>query len=304
MDIKQLQYFVQICRHRSLTEAAKNLYISQQALSKTLKILEDELQVALFSRVHSGIRLTAEGEYLLQTAEKILNAFHRFETDVYNQFHVNVKRDQVPFAITYGALNSLSPEILLNFQEAHPQIDLRREICPDPYAEHLLLTGKVEFACMERPADLERLQYTTIKTEKIMLFAHKNHPLWPLSSVCVRDLQNQEIITNQEETYIYRTLVRKCRHIGFEPHIIFSSMEVSMLKKLLLSGRGLLVSAEHLLLEFDRYPEIAAIPFSDLDFDWQVCFVYSRHGHMSRLARTFINYALTVFGQNPLPEKL
>ncbi|MDR0433432.1 MAG: LysR family transcriptional regulator [Gracilibacteraceae bacterium] len=302
MDIKQLRYFVQICRHHSLTKAAKNLYISQQALSKILKIMEEELQVALFSRVHDGLRLTDEGEYLLQASEKILDAFHRFETDVYNQFHI--KHGLVPFAITYGALNSLSPEILLNFHETYPQIDLRREICPDSIAEQLLLAGKVEFACMERPEDLERLRYTSIKTEKFMLFAHKDHPFLRRTSVSVRDLRGQEIITNQEDTYIYRAIVRKCRQLGFEPHIVFSSMEVSLLKKLLLSGRGLLVTAEHLLLEFDRYPEITAIPFTEPDFDWHVCFAYSKHKQMSCLARTFINYVLSAFDRPLLPEKL
>ncbi|MDR1070974.1 MAG: LysR family transcriptional regulator [Gracilibacteraceae bacterium] len=61
MDFKQLYYFAQICNYKSLTKTAKNLYVTQQALSKNLKSLESELQVSLFARMHDGVLLTAEG---------------------------------------------------------------------------------------------------------------------------------------------------------------------------------------------------------------------------------------------------
>ncbi|MEI3101392.1 MAG: LysR family transcriptional regulator [Oscillospiraceae bacterium] len=54
MDIKQLEYFVEVCRYMSFTKAAANQYISQQGMSKSIKRLEEELGIALFRRSSSS----------------------------------------------------------------------------------------------------------------------------------------------------------------------------------------------------------------------------------------------------------
>ncbi|MDR1320926.1 MAG: LysR family transcriptional regulator [Gracilibacteraceae bacterium] len=298
MDFKQLYYFAQICNYRSLTKTAKNLYVTQQALSKNLKSLESELQVSLFARMHDGVSLTAEGEYLRSRAEKILSDFKAFETDVYDYFHV--KRGLVSFAITNGALHSLSPEILLDFQGGYPNIRLWYQSYPDQLAEQRVLEGKVEFACMERPQDLTHLAITTVKEEKIVISARGDHALVNKPKVRIADLRDQQIITHSKDTYLYHIIVNSCRQAGFEPQIIFNSSDVSLLKKLLLRGRGIFVTAEHTLSDITLYPEIRATPVEDPNLRWHVCFVYPRSKKLGCVARLFMNYILTAYGRASL----
>lgn len=73
MRLEQLQYFLEIATSGSISIAAENLYISQSALSRSIKGLEEELGVQLFLRAVDGVRLTAAGEKLLPYMREVLS---------------------------------------------------------------------------------------------------------------------------------------------------------------------------------------------------------------------------------------
>ncbi|MBL4685541.1 MAG: LysR family transcriptional regulator [Nannocystaceae bacterium] len=74
MEIYQLKTFVAVASKGSVTRAAEALHLSQPAVSAHVKVLEETLGVALFTRVPAGMKLTGEGEQLIAKAEKILDA--------------------------------------------------------------------------------------------------------------------------------------------------------------------------------------------------------------------------------------
>ncbi|WP_347834551.1 LysR family transcriptional regulator [Gracilibacillus sp. JCM 18860] len=83
MDIKHLQYFLEVTKTRSFTQAADNLYITQPALSRIIKSLEDELNTSLFVRTRKKLLLTdAGGEVLLHHAEEIAQKIEDLERDL------------------------------------------------------------------------------------------------------------------------------------------------------------------------------------------------------------------------------
>ena len=73
MNIQTLKYFLEVAREENFTRASQILHITQPALSKQLKILEDELGKKLFTRQSSGIKLTAEGNLLKSRAENLVD---------------------------------------------------------------------------------------------------------------------------------------------------------------------------------------------------------------------------------------
>ena len=77
MDFKTLEYYRKIYEKRSIRQAAAELYISPQGLSRTLYALEEELQVRLFERSVKGLEPTRAGDYFYQEAEKLLKSMHQ-----------------------------------------------------------------------------------------------------------------------------------------------------------------------------------------------------------------------------------
>lgn len=82
MDCKQLRYFLAICEHGSISKAAENLFISQQALSSSIARLETELHATLFYRTSKGVYPTREGIYLKEKSQQMLSIEEHILQDI------------------------------------------------------------------------------------------------------------------------------------------------------------------------------------------------------------------------------
>lgn len=79
MDIRHLQYFLEVARHSSFTKAAEALYITQPTISKMVRNLEEEIGVELFERVGKRITLTDAGWVLFSQAEVMVKSFENMK---------------------------------------------------------------------------------------------------------------------------------------------------------------------------------------------------------------------------------
>jgi DNA-binding transcriptional LysR family regulator len=124
--LRDLRYFVAVADHLSFTRAAEQLFVSQPALSKQVRLLETRLRAELFVRGHRAIELTAAGEALLARARRILDEWDgavadvRAQTDIAGRtlvvgFHTRIGRGLVP-AIT-EALTAQLPGWRLRFRQ-------------------------------------------------------------------------------------------------------------------------------------------------------------------------------------------
>ncbi|RFA36290.1 hypothetical protein CAI16_05750 [Virgibacillus dokdonensis] len=102
MDIRELKYFIEIVKKKNFTLAAKNLHISQPALSKTMKNLESELEVQLLDRSDKEIKLTEIGQLFFVQAEAVLNAFDSLKASLYDQSKLN--KGEVIVGLPSGAI--------------------------------------------------------------------------------------------------------------------------------------------------------------------------------------------------------
>lgn len=84
MDIKQLQYFIEVANFNSFSRAADHLFITQPTISKIIKNLEKELGVSLFDRFRKKLILTDAGHTLLEQAKLIDKAFNNLEIELDN----------------------------------------------------------------------------------------------------------------------------------------------------------------------------------------------------------------------------
>ncbi|MER7499431.1 LysR family transcriptional regulator [Nonomuraea pusilla] len=79
MNLQQLRYVVATAEHRTMTDAARSLYIAQPALSRAIRDLERELGMTLFARSGRGVVVTAQGRRVVKLAREALEAVHEIE---------------------------------------------------------------------------------------------------------------------------------------------------------------------------------------------------------------------------------
>ena len=98
MDIKDIRYFIAIAEGRSMSQAAKDLFVSQPALSLIVKKLETEFGTKLFTRKGNSLELTVAGEHLLKKGRQLLEEHESLISDI--QSLTAEKKESISFGIS------------------------------------------------------------------------------------------------------------------------------------------------------------------------------------------------------------
>ena len=119
MEFRQLQHFLIAAQENSFSKAADKIYISQQALSKSIAALEQELKVPLFQRTHRGVSLTEQGRIFQKKAYAIMEMMNNTLIEMQNL--QAVQNQSIPLSVTSGLENWLDIEYLLAFSNRYPE---------------------------------------------------------------------------------------------------------------------------------------------------------------------------------------
>ena len=151
MNIKLEQYkiFNEAAATLSFSIAARNLFISQSAVSQTIKILEKELHTQLFIRQSKGVILTREGEMLYQKISEALALITSAENDVMNQTTLNTGE------LLIGAGDTISENYimpyLVKFNQRYPHVTIKMINRTSLEIIELLKTGQIEIGFINMP---------------------------------------------------------------------------------------------------------------------------------------------------------
>lgn len=122
MTLKQLRYFVEVYQTLSFTQAAENLYVSQPAISKSLRELESEWGFRLFERNRSGMEPTREGRIAFNAATSLLA-----QADSFSDAMSLLGKGKPRLSIVVNSAISLLlyPQMIYNFMSQNPDIDVQ-----------------------------------------------------------------------------------------------------------------------------------------------------------------------------------
>jgi len=243
MELRHLRYFLVVTENRSFNRAATQLYISQPALSRQIKNLEDELGTALFLRQSSGLKLTDAGHFFLEYAKDIL---HRSQIAVqttqtrYGNLAESLKIGYIP-----TILQSFLGETLQKFGQTYPQDSIcLQEMSPNEQVK-ALRSGAINIAFMGNPPSELGKEFAVkcVKRVRIAAVLPDTHRLANQESIDLADLADEKFIGMLEETFSGRNdrIRDTCRCAGFVPNLHqFADSHSSMLA-LVAAGQGVAV---------------------------------------------------------------
>ena len=157
MNIKLEQYkiFNEAASTLSFSIAARNLYISQSAVSQTIHLLEKELNTQLFIRQSKGVILTKEGEILHQKISQALSLITSAENEIVNQHALNKGE------LTIGAGDTISENYLMpylvQFHQSYPGVTIKMVNRTSLEIIELLKTGQIEIGFINMPLNDEAI---------------------------------------------------------------------------------------------------------------------------------------------------
>jgi LysR family transcriptional regulator of gallate degradation len=188
MDLRQLEYFLRVAQRKNISTAAAELNITQPTLTKSIKLLEDQLGVKLFDRLPRGVALTSFGLTLLRHAE----AVHVQVKDAGNE--ITALRSGTFGTVVIGAgpawLRRHLPLAVAQVIAKHPDIHIQIDGSFDESLLRALRQGELDFVVAEIPSpeDQQDLDITRLTSDRLGVCCRAGHPLASRRDVTMRDL--------------------------------------------------------------------------------------------------------------------
>jgi DNA-binding transcriptional LysR family regulator len=188
IELRQLRYFLAVAEELNFSRAAERLHLVQQALSASIRRLEDQLGVALFLRSTRKVELTVAGEVLVDGARAVVAAAIDAVERVHQVAEGRTGRITVGFSTAAGGV-PIVRQIIRTFAERSPGVDIRIEEhdFSDPSAG--LADASVDVAFIFGPLPVEGLSSVTLVREDRLLAVRPEHALADTEVVTADDLR-------------------------------------------------------------------------------------------------------------------
>lgn len=240
MKLQQLRYIIEIQRQGlNVSEAAESLYTSQPGISKQVKLLEEELGVAIFER--SGKRFTGvtePGKVILSIAERIL---HESE---------NLKRASAEFATgdsgrlvlaaTHTQARYALPVVVRDFVTQHPSVKLEMHQGSPTQIAEWVVAGEADIGIATEALD----QYPQLVTLPVRQWSHcviapEGHPVLQTLPLSLNELVKWPLITYDTAFTGRSRINRAFERINAEPNIALTALDADVIKTYVSLGLGL-----------------------------------------------------------------
>lgn len=198
-NLEYYKVFYTAAYHASLTVAAKELSISQPAVSQTIKLLEEELGAKLFTRVSRGIRLTPEGELLYPFAEQAVKSVEQGERKL--QEMLNLDLGEVRIGASDMTLRFYLLPYLEIFHESYPAIKVNVTNAPTPATLELLSKGEIDFGVVSTPFESgENIQAIPVREIEDVFVAGRRFIAYKNRMLDLQELEHMPIISLEQRT--------------------------------------------------------------------------------------------------------
>lgn len=280
MELRQLEYFIQICKSGSFTKAKEELGVTQPTLSQQMKVLEDEYNIQLFDRGNRGVEVTEAGKILLNKGNAIMNLLEEARNEINGR--KNKSRETISIGCCPTELEYLAP-YFMRFHQKYPNILLKIIDAED--AENKVLEQKVDIGITAYPVSDASVIATYLYRQEMALLIHSEHPLADKSSIPFRSLKQMNSIMFREQN---KSLIDMyCFSCGFTLKSLIETSSTSVLINWVRHGLGAALIPTSLLESlWDDSLRIVKleghIPY------WEISLVYLNSVTMRSTARIFI----------------
>ncbi|WP_138751268.1 LysR family transcriptional regulator [Paenibacillus sinopodophylli] len=288
MELLQLQYFIAVARLEHVTEAARNLHVTQSSLSKTIQRLEEDLGVPLFDRMGRKLRLNEFGSRFLRRAERALFELEQGKQELREL--TSPEHSTLELAVTTA---STLPNILREFRKKRPNIQFHVQMLTMNEMVTLLDRGEVDFGLSSPPIKRDDIESQIVFIDPILVAVPKGHRLAERSSVSLIELRDEWFV-GVKRGYGTRDLIDSvCKSAaGFVPKYVYEGDEPARLSTLVEAEIGLAF-----IPSTARNPRenIHYLRIENCELVREIALLWHRSRYISRAAEEFRDVVIRYF---------
>lgn len=290
MELTSLYYFKVVADMENITKAAKTLYISQPALSKSISRLEASLGVSLFERRRGRLNLSPMGKIYY---EYVSNAFQVLEQG--EKRLEELKRGSGTRVSVASPVSTLLHGLIHEFVRTHDagDIQINHFIFSEDVLENRLMVGDLDFAITPITVENNEIEQTKLAEEEVFAVVSENHPLAERRYAALADFRDEKFLIN-ESSFDIKVVRINCGLVGFDPHILLCSNESQMIYSALEDNLGVsLIPANQLNDPGLRH--VRALRLTDVELVRLISIVKRRDRILSENASLLYEFAMQYY---------
>lgn len=284
MELRQLEYFVAICKEMHFSRAAENLCTTQSNLSQQIKFLENELGLPLFDRIGKRIKLTDAGKILLEQSESIFT-----HVDYAKRAIADLKRlegGRLDIAILPGDGDLLFDALLIDFHKTYPKLAISVTETTDVYEQVLNGTRDLGVTTVPVKPD-ERISVTPLFHEEFALAIRSDHPVAKVKAIQFEQLQHLKMVMFSSEHQITKVIQSCCGEKGIEIDNPIVTSTLSTVLSLVEQGIGAAI-LPRMLLDYLNREHVVAVKLLNPTPSQDICILYRTDKFMGQAAKVFV----------------
>ena len=298
MKLEQLRQIIAIEEHKSISRAAKALYMGQPALSGYLNSFEKQIGVQIFTRTAKGVEPTEDGKEILRLAHQVINTCDQImEYGNQNDPEKMTGTIKVMLSPLYSYMHY---DILKRYSDIFPKVNLQLSVHQSPYNQDAFRRGEcniaMEFFFGEIAESYGKIKVRCeqIKKHRYMLFVGNRHPLYNKDFVTMEEIRGERFVAFSPE--YWRT---KNRYFKINTTPVYMSDNAGIVQAVCKSD--MLAILPDTYDKMDLYyggskPRMIPIEGSEA-FDCKGCIVYTAHRQLTLLERQTIQFLKEILAE-------
>lgn len=258
MSLTELKFIVAVAQERSFRRAAEKCFVTQPALSLAIKKLEEELNVVIFERSRTEVKLTDIGEKIVEQAEKVLE-----ETAQIKQL-ANLGKNQLKGALKLGLIHSIGPyllpEIIPILRKTAPEMPLEVEENLTANLETQLRNGVIDAAIIALPFNVPGLQYKAMYDEEFDVVVPIQHHWATRKNIKPEELSDEKVLLLNSGHCFSNQVTQACPELSRKGEILQGN-SLETIRNMVASNLGITVLPCSATAARYHNPLIKVIPF-------------------------------------------
>lgn len=243
-DLRRLRYFLAVASEQNFTRAAERLHVAQPALSRQVRVLEEELGVELLHRTTHTFELTDAGRYLVERGPALLDA----ADDVWRTARSFGAGERGGVVLGYGASGGYETVPRLNqaLAERLPALSVTTRVMPTEQILTGVRDGTLDVGVVRCPPETADLDSRLLRLEPQGVLLRRDDPRAAGAAVSLDDLEEMPLLLHPRDANPghYDAVVAVCRERGLEPTVVHRTLTLDLAQWPVARGEAIAIVGE------------------------------------------------------------
>jgi DNA-binding transcriptional LysR family regulator len=286
LDLKALHYFTEVVNAGGFAKACHSVFVTQPALSKAIRLLEEELDMVLLERGKRGsqIRLTEAGEVVYRHALMLMEGRQLMMTELDSLRNLSGGSLKLGLA-PLGSAELFAP-VIAQFRQQYPRVGLQLLVRGGLEQTVALHKGDIELATGIIDFD-DEFDGIRIRNESMVVVLPAGHELASKKTLQLSELDQLAQVMFEPEYALYELVLGACAKAGFKPINITRVSHADFGIALVAAGTGVMILPQ-IIAERYRVEAVVNIPLASQDLRWELSLFWRKQKHLSFAAQAML----------------